>query len=145
MKETNPYAPPKTEVADVKLTFKGSRIDALQVSDSWKIRFRLLERAGGVKMPKLKNLSSGERMKIMLNLLAFLFGPFYYLAKGMWKKGLVLFGICFLIVVVLELGLELVGLGRIGNAIGYGVGAIFALRANIDFYKKMVLGDNGWW
>jgi len=22
---------------------------------------------------------------------------------------------------------------------------IFATRANIDYYKKMVLGDNGWW
>lgn len=145
MNETNPYAPPKAEVADVKLTFKGSRIDALQVSDNWKVRFRLLERAGGVKLPKLKELSTGERMKIMFNVLAFLFGPLYYLSKGMWKKALVLFAICFLILVVLELTLSLVGLGRLGNAVGYGIGAIFAVRANIDFYKKMVLRDNGWW
>ena len=145
MNETNPYAPPKAEVADVKLTFKGSRIDALPVSDTWKLRFRLLERAGGVKMPKLKDLSTGERMKIMFNVLAFFFGPFYYAFKGMWKKGLVLFGLCALVIVVADLVLTQLGFGRFGKSLGYGAAAIFAVRANIDFYKKMVLGENGWW
>jgi len=145
MSETNRYAPPKADVADVPLMFKGSHIDNLQVSGAWKARFHLIEKAGGVKMQKLKDLSTGERMKIMFNVLAFLFGPIYYLVKGMWKKGLVLLGICVLILLVLDIVFQLLGLSQLGNAVGYGVGAVFAVRANIDYYKKMVLGDNGWW
>jgi len=141
MNETNPYAPPKAEVSDVTLTFKGSRIDALKVSDAWKTRFRLIERAGGVKLPNLKALSFGQRMKVMFNVLAFLFGPLYYLTKGLWKKALVLFAICVVVVVVADLVMG----DRFGNAIGIATGALFAVRANIDFYKKKVLGDDGWW
>lgn len=141
MNETNPYAPPKAEVSDVTLTFKGSRIDALPVSDAWKTRFRLIERAGGVKLPNLKALSFGQRMKVMFNVLAFLLGPLYYLTKGLWKKALVLFAICVVVVVVADLVMG----DRFGNAIGIATGALFAVRANIDFYKKKVLGDDGWW
>lgn len=141
MNETNPYAPPKAEVSDVTLSFKGSRIDALKVSDAWKTRFRLIERAGGAKLPNLKALSFGQRMKVMFNVLAFLFGPLYYLTKGLWKKALVLFAICVVVVVVADLVMG----DRFGNAIGIATGALFAIRANIDVYKKMVLGDDGWW
>jgi hypothetical protein len=141
MNETNRYAPPKAEVSDVTLSFKGSRIDALKVSDAWKTRFRLIERAGGVKLPNLKALAFGQRMKVMFNVLAFLFGPLYYLAKGLWKKALVLFAICVVVVVVADLVMG----DRLGNAIGIATGALFAVRANIDFYKKKVLGDDGWW
>lgn len=145
MNETNRYAPPKADVADIPLASNGSHIGNLPVSDAWKARFHLLEKAGGVKLQKLKDLSTGERMKIMFNILAFLFGPLYYVAKGMWKKGLVLLGICVLILLVLDIVFQLLGLVELGNAVGYGVGAVFAVRANIDYYKKTVLGDNGWW
>lgn len=145
MSEANPYAPPKAEVSDVTLTFKGSNIDALQVSDSWKIRFRLIERAGGVKLPQLKALPFGQRMKVIFNVLAFLFGPLYYLAKGLWKKALVLFAICLAVSLVADVVLRVLGLARFSDATTFGVAAVFALRANIDYYKKQVLGDNGWW
>ncbi len=39
----------------------------------------------------------------------------------------------------------MVGLDRFGNALGTGVSVVFAMRANIDYYKFMVLGDDGWW
>lgn len=71
--------------------------------------------------------------------------PVYYIAKGMWKKGLALLLACVLVVIVLSIALEYFGLGKIANALGYGVSAVFAMRANIDYYKKMVLGENGWW
>jgi len=63
------------------------------ISDSWKIKFELIEKAGGVKLPNAKNLPFGERMKVRFNVWGFLFGPFYYLVKGMWKKAVTLFGI----------------------------------------------------
>ena len=48
-------------------------------------------------------------------------------------------------VIALELLLVMIGFGQFGKALGYGVSAVFAIRANIDYYKKMVLGENGWW
>lgn len=49
------------------------------------------------------------------------------------------------IVSVLGWILDSLGQAKIANMLGYGVSAVFAIRANIDYYKKMVLGDNGWW
>lgn len=122
-----------------------SEIGSLPVSDSWKLKLRLIRKAGGPKMPNLKALSSGERFKISFNFLAFLFGPFYYMAKGMWKKGLSLFVACVVGVVALGVALELAGFARLANSLGYGVAALFAVRASVDYYKKTVLGENGWW
>lgn len=145
MTETNRYAPPMAEVRDLAEPGRNADIDALPVSDAWKQKFRLIEKAGGARQPDLKSLSSGERMKIGFNIVAFLFGPVYYLVKGMWRKALSIFGACIVVIVILGVVLDLLGVGRVADALGYGAAAVFAVRANIDYYKKMVLGDNGWW
>ena len=46
---------------------------------------------------------------------------------------------------LLGIGLDYLGYSRIANALGYGISAVFAIRANLDYYKKMLLNDNGWW
>lgn len=143
--QPNPFAPPQAPVSDVVEPLTTANIADLPVSDTWKTKFMLMEKAGGVKMPQHKALSGGERMKISFNVLAFLFGPFYYMAKGMWKKAITLFVVSLAIVVLLEILLEMAGLGRFGKALTYGVAAVYAVRANIDYYKKMVLRQNGWW
>jgi uncharacterized membrane protein YvbJ len=113
------------------------------ISESWQQRFELLEKAGGVKTPNLKNLPFGERRKIVFNIWGFLFGPLYYLAKGMWKKAISLFGICILIIVALEAICQVIGISdKITNFVA---AAVFASRATIDYYKKVKLNDNGWW
>jgi Protein of unknown function (DUF2628) len=146
MNSHNPYAPPASAVGDIEEIGLEEQIDALSVSDKWKERFKAIQRTGGVKFPNLKSMPRKERRKAYsFNALAFLFGPIYYMAKGMWRKGLSLFFVCALVVVVLSLALELSGFGKLANSLGYGVSAIFAMRANIDFYKKMVLHENGWW
>lgn len=145
MTQENRYAAPRAELADIDDEPAHADIDSLSVSDAWKHKFRLLEQAGGPGQRHLKDLAPGERFKIGFNILAFLFGPFYYMAKGMWKKAISLFGACFAVLLVIGFVLDLVGLGKIGNALGYGAAAVFAVRANIDYYKKMVLRENGWW
>ena len=120
-------------------------IDFLPVSAAWKQKFRLLKQAGAPKLTNLKSLSFKERFTINFNIIAFLFGPFYYLAKGMWKKALSIFAACAAAVMVIGFALDIAGLSKVSDALGYGVSAIFALRANIDYYKKMVLCENGWW
>jgi hypothetical protein len=143
--DSNRYAPPKAVVEDVAAQHSSADILNLPVSDNWKAKFFLLEKAGGVKMASIKALSVAERMKVTFNLLAFLFGPIYYAFKGMWKKGLAIFGASLVLVLLIGFVLELAGLGRFANALGYGAAAFYAIRANIDYYKKMVLKQNGWW
>ena len=120
-------------------------ISSLPISESWKAKFHLFEKAGGVKLPKFRDLSFSERMKVNFNVIAFFLGPIYYAVKGMWKKGITFFAVCVVAIVILSILLELAGLERFGKALGYGAAAIFAVRANIDYYKKMVLNQNGWW
>jgi hypothetical protein len=145
MSDVNPYAAPKSEVGNVAVDSTAAYIERLPVSPAWKDRFVLIAKAGGPKLPKFKDLAFGERMKINFNVLAFLFGPVYYAVKGMWRKGLALFVACVVVFTALSFILEFAGLGRTVNALGYAAAAVFAVRANIDFYKKMVLKDNRWW
>lgn len=146
MQSLNPYNPPRSVVTEINDEPFGNVIEGLSVSEKWKIRFRAIALAGGPKMPNLKNLPKSDRRKAYgLNILAFLFGPFYYMAKGMWKRGLALFAVLLVVVIALGFVLEHFGLGRVSNSLGYGVGAVFGLRANIDYFKKMVLNNNEWW
>ena len=93
-------------------------------------------------MPNFKTLSFGERMKFF-NIWAFLFGPFYYFAKGMWKKAISLWAVSVLIIVILQAIFQALGLSDPATYIV--AAAIFGSRANIDYYKKIKLGDNNWW
>lgn len=145
MESGNPYAPPEARV-DRAEEVAGANIDALDVSDTWKKRFRVIRTAGGPGLPNWKHMSRAQRRPtVHFNILAFLFGPIYYLAKAMWRKAITLFLACFTVVFVLAMAMELTGFGRYAGALGYGAAAVFAVRANIDYYKKMVLGDDGWW
>ena len=143
MPEMNPFQPPQAAVADQE---QAVDIDSLNVSDKWKRRFRGIQKAGGPRMPNLKQLPKEDRRMISpFNVLAFLFGPFYYLTKGMWRKALSMSLICFVVLFVIGIILDALGVSFLDRALGYGVAAVFAIRANIDYYKKMVLADNGWW
>jgi hypothetical protein len=139
----NPYAPPNANVLDDQGI---ADIDNLDVSDSWKRRFRAIHRAGGPKLPNLKDLPRDDRKELgSFSILAFLFGPFYYFAKGMWKKGITLFVLSIIGILLLDMLLELIGLGKFTRATGFGAAAVYAALASRDYYKKMVLGQNGWW
>ncbi|USJ02981.1 hypothetical protein MUG10_02695 [Xanthomonas prunicola] len=59
------------------------RIDRLNVSEQWKTRFQVITKAGGgTTQPNFRCLPIAERRGINFNWLAFLLGPFYFLAKG---------------------------------------------------------------
>lgn len=65
-------------------------IDALEVNESWKEKFRLIEEAGGFNGLYIRNpgvLSFRERLALTFNLGGLLLGPIYYFWKGMWVKG----------------------------------------------------------
>ena len=91
-------------------------------------------------MPAFRDLPFGERFGLNFNILALIFGPFYYLIKGLWRQAILYF-LCAVALVVL---LEMMGLGKFSRAIGYGFAAVYAMRANISYYKKVVLGEAPW-
>ncbi|WP_339512378.1 DUF2628 domain-containing protein [Pseudomonas sp. RL_15y_Pfl2_60] len=146
MQVENPYAAPKSAVTDSDLQAINRRIDSLEVSTRWKERFRAIAAAGGPSMKDFKTLPKEQCKRVSnFNVLAFLFGPFYYLTKGMWKKAILYTALMMVIIVLLSIILDLIGYPRIADSLHFGAAAIYAVRANIDFYKKLVLGDNGWW
>jgi len=147
--QPNPYAPPQARVDDAPVADAIdtlAAIDDLPVSDKWKARFKAMHKAGGPNLPLLKELSPEDKKNVSaFNILAFLFCPFYYLAKGMWRKAITLFVLCFIGLLALEVVLRLVGLAKLTTGTGFAVGAVYAVLANRDYYSKMVLGKNGWW
>lgn len=115
-------------------------IDRLDISETWRRRFRIIERAGGADLPKVRDLPPADRRVIGFNFLGFFFGPFYYLAKGLWRQAL----LYTLMAIATVLLLEMVGLGIVTRFLGYGVAAVYGIRANTSYYRKAVLGDTPW-
>lgn len=118
----------------------------LSLSPGWKHKFALIEQAGGVKLPRLKELKFGERMSVMFNIWAFLFGPIYYTVKGMWRKAISYTLMAGLASILIDALLELAGIdpAPLARPIGLGMAAAFATLANISYYKKVMLSENGW-
>lgn len=119
---------------------KIDKIARLDVSDKWKERFRIIEKAGGYQLPDARMLTISESRKISSNWLAFIFWPIYLPLKGLWRQAIAY----FLIGIACVLVMELVGLGKFGRVVGYGIGAVAMMRANIGYYKKVVLGEATW-
>lgn len=145
MSETNPYATPEAPVvapeADAAVD-----IDALDISDTWKKRFKAMRKAGYPQRLDRNALDDDEKKHLKLfNILGYLFGPFYYFSKGMWKKGISLTVVVIVVVVILDLALKAMGLVSPAEALKFGGPAAFAAKVNMDYYKTMVLGDKGWW
>jgi hypothetical protein len=116
---------------------------AVKVSKSWQRKFELIERAGGLDLPNVKSLSMWERMILNFNIWGFFLGPLYYIAKGMWKKGLFIFGIVAVVIILLDIFFgDSKAVDRLSMLLGP---VIFATQSNTDYYKKMVLGINKWW
>ncbi|GJI95364.1 hypothetical protein RugamoR57_20820 [Duganella caerulea] len=136
------HCPKETNVDDCKTAGTSLPSDLPQI---WRIRFDLIELAGGPNLPRKKKLTSSERMRTQFNVWAFLFGPLYYLAKGMWRKALAYWLIGFMLLFVVEVTMQDIDWTLLEKAVGIATTALYALRANIDYYKKMVLHDNGWW
>ncbi|MDO4694995.1 MAG: DUF2628 domain-containing protein [Eikenella sp.] len=137
----NPYrAPQSAGLAD---TGNRSRIiEQLDVAESWKKRFHLIEKAGGEKLPRIKELSFGERISVGFNVWTMLFGVIYLLIKGMWKLALSYLAAAVLLSFAAS-ALEAAG-WKAGNALFFGLAAGFAAITNRNYYKKMVLGRSDW-
>lgn len=105
--------------------------------------FILIDKAGGPKLPNIKDLTFTERLKVIFNIWAFLFGILYYLYKKMWKRGIVYFALTLAIsfagVLLLDISEDFESIFT--QLVGM---VIFGTRANIDLYKYYKLNDHNW-
>lgn len=93
--------------------------------------------------PKSQQLKAN--FVVNFNILAFLFGPLYYIAKGMWKKGLYL----TLMLVMANIGIYMVwelfsGSELIDRLLPSLNCAIFGALANYDYYRYYKLNETTW-
>lgn len=146
MNHDNPFQLPSARLADPEDEPGLQKIEALDVSETWKNRFKAIWKAGGPTMPHAKSLPKAERRLLhSFSILPFFLGPFYYLSKGMWKRAITMTLMCVVAIVILGIIFDFYGWHKMTNALKYGVGAFYASMANMHYYKKMVLDDNGWW
>lgn len=115
------------------------------LSALWRIRFDLIEKAGGPTRPLFKQLSLGERFRLAFNLWAMFFGPLYYFAKGMWRKAITMLVLALSVMVLTSILAPDGSLDFLENMLTTMISFWFFLNANTNYYKKVVLGDNGWW
>jgi hypothetical protein len=117
-----------------------------QLTPIWQTRFAFFDRYG---LPNatpqgraaLRALDFLPRLRLNSNLLAFLFGPIYFLVKGMWRKGLTLLVVGFAAISALNaLGIP----GGLVQALGFGVAAAAMLTANYAYYLQVRRGSRSW-
>lgn len=125
-------------------------IEALNVDYSWKERFKLIDKwyENGIlfKNEKQKVLSPEERRSVYFSvifknkgfitfILAALFGPLYYLFKGLWVKAIVytffLFLLFFVLIIIFP---DFKSSGMSG-----AIACIYGTLAPFDYYRLKVL------
>lgn len=117
-----------------------------ELSDSWQKRFAYFDRYGPVSSTPegrraYQALPFLEKARLGANIWGFLFGPFYFMVKGMWRKGVTLLAVaCVLAVPVL-----LFDVGSIIERFTAMVIPAFSLvTANYAYYLHVVQGNRSW-
>jgi hypothetical protein len=123
---------------------------APNIPPGWEKTFALIEKAGGPSLPRFRELTYWERMRIRFNFWAFIFGPLYYVTKGMWKKAITRFFMAYAAASITVLVYQALGFKPSAETLWVLIQAwiiylsVFSHYANVDYYRKVVLGDNGW-
>jgi len=108
------------------------------LSTTWQERFEVLQRheKGGVK------LTFKDNQVININMLALIFGPLYYFAKGMWVKGAYLLGTLFIFYGLISLAAE--SGGKVTTGLLVGPYFVIMTLANRDYYRHVKYGEKIW-
>lgn len=133
----NPYQAPQAPVVQAP---HSNEIATLQISDKWKNRFYSIAKAGGPGLPHLETLSKAEQRGITFNMFAFLFGPIYFLTKGLWKQAL-LYTSVTVVVAVIAINAKSYQFSQI---FPLAIGLAYGFRANMSYYQRLVLGHTPW-
>ena len=115
-------------------------IDALDMSEALKNKMCFVhDNIKGTKFGMPDYGLVGKAVWSSFSLWAFFFSCFYYFAKGLWGKGLVLLGV--------NIGLSIIcDLLGLPGAIVVIVTAVVAMQsAYYDIYRRKVLKQSFWW
>ncbi|MGJ0636499.1 DUF2628 domain-containing protein [Xenorhabdus bovienii] len=118
-------------------------MDVSKYPEKWQERFKFFEQYSSPASKEfkvgIKNIPQKKRILININWLAFIFGIFYFLAIGLWKKGLILFIFSILLAI---------GVTSISETLIYGTMPLtyimWGFTANYAYYLKEIKSDDGW-
>jgi hypothetical protein len=88
-----------------------------------------------------KALPFGTKVRINSNIPAFLFGPFYFFAKGMWRKGLTLLAAVVATAIVMVI---VDAPDPLARAVGFGFATAVMTTANYAYYLHVVRRSRSW-
>jgi len=122
------------------------KIEALVIVPSWKEKFLAIAETkpiGGGWAPEFGDKAKYKALPFWTkySVYGLLFSIFFYLSKGMWKKA-ILIVVAYTIVQQVAISLDSVPL--FFGSIILGV-LIPTINGNIDYYRKVVLGEDFWW
>lgn len=122
-----------------------------EYSAKWQTRFDFFDLHGAPSTPgfrqALKQLPFRQKLKVNMNLIAFLFGPIYLFVLGLWKKNVMLILIMVAVYTILIIALAIAGMEfprYLQVGLGYGFNALYGMSTNYSYYLKEEKGDNGW-
>jgi len=117
------------------------------LSAFWKEKFKTLDKIPNQRMrftPDLEGLTFKERLKVAFNIWAFIFGPIYYFLKKLWVKGLLLFSFQLFYILFLDLFTMISGQSLSIHIYWAPPAAMYAIMANVDYYKYKTLNETLW-
>ena len=118
-----------------------------QLAPIWQRRFAFfsqygLPNANPQGQAALRAMSFGDRFKINSNILGFLFGPFYFMAKGMWRKGLTLLIAALAVGVLSSIVLDLPD--SLTRAESIAMSLMYSMTANYAYFLHVTRGSTSW-
>lgn len=126
-----------------------ARIEASPLSDGMKANMRVVHaHLVGVQFGLPQYDLKGTQIWSTMSNFAFVFSIFYYLAKGLWKKAIVLFGISVTISVIIAiisvfLNMEMpFPINSLGALL---VSGLSMCSAYSDIYRCKILKQDFWW
>jgi hypothetical protein len=119
---------------------------SVTLSPAWQRRFDFfsvygLPNSSPESKAVYRSLPFGTKMRIGSNFPAFFFGPIYFFVKGMWRKGLTLFGIAMalsVVLVVLDVS------DNVARAAGIAVASVAMSTANYAYYLHVTRSSQSW-
>lgn len=118
-----------------------SCVDAINISEKWKARFRLIAAGEPFEKGFPRQYNYGKNG---IDWLGFIFGPLYYIYLGMAAKGLLLFSAGIIYGAVLRFA-ELSSAAEFPSVVYFmPMAAYCGLMAPIDYYKLKIHGQKLW-
>lgn len=122
------------------------------VKPRWRKRFEFFDvhgaPAGAEYRAAVRTLPFGQRMFWNFNVLAFLFGPIYYLALGMWRKALTMLAVSIAVLTLLAAVDFAIRNGSLPDfvwrAVPFGLAGMYAASADYAYYLHVVRQSPSW-